>query len=90
MGAADFVIDEIQELLRNGIIQKLKSPYNNPIWVVDKKGTNESGKRKMRLVLNFCKLNERTVPDRYPMPNDIGEPLLSQTLHYARPKVRLP
>ncbi|KAH8261987.1 hypothetical protein KR038_000784 [Drosophila bunnanda] len=44
------------------------SPYNNPIWVVDKKGTDESGNRKMRLVLDFSKLNERTVPDRYPMP----------------------
>ncbi|KAH8327487.1 hypothetical protein KR059_012892, partial [Drosophila kikkawai] len=69
MGAADFVNSEIQELLRNGIIQKSKSPYNNPIWVVDKKGTDETGNRKMRLVLDFRKLNERTIPDRYPMPN---------------------
>ncbi|KAH8240511.1 hypothetical protein KR032_004484, partial [Drosophila birchii] len=69
MGAADFVNNEIQDLLKNGIIQKSKSPYNNPIWVVDKKGTDETGKRKMRLVLDFRKLNERTIPDRYPMPN---------------------
>jgi len=40
MGAADFVNGEIQDLLINGIMQKSKSPYNNPIWVVDKKGTN--------------------------------------------------
>jgi len=57
MGAADFVNSEIQDLLKNGIIQKSKSPYNNPIWVLDKKGVDESGK-----------LNERTIPDRYPMP----------------------
>ncbi|KAH8236313.1 hypothetical protein KR032_000351 [Drosophila birchii] len=69
MGAADFVNNEIQDLLKNGIIQKSKSPYNNPIWVVDKKGTDETGKRKMRLELDFRKLNERTIPDRYPMPN---------------------
>lgn len=69
MGAADFVNGEIQELLKNGIIQKSKSPYNNPIWVVDKKGTDDAGNKKMRLVLDFRKLNERTVPDRYPMPN---------------------
>jgi len=62
MGAADFVNSEIQDLLKNGIIQKSKSPYNNPIWVVDKKGVDESGNRKMRLVLDFRKLNERTIP----------------------------
>jgi len=50
-------------------MQKSKSPYNNPIWVVDKKGTKETSKRKMRLALDFRKLNEKTIPDRYPMPN---------------------
>jgi len=33
--AADFVNNEIQDLLNNGIIQKSVSSYNNPIWVVD-------------------------------------------------------
>jgi len=37
--------------------------------VVDKKGVDESVNRKMRLVLDFRKLNERTIPYRYPMPN---------------------
>jgi len=69
MGAADFVNGEIQELLKNGIIQKLKSPYNNPIWVVDKKGTDEAGNKKICLVLDFRKVKERTAADRYPMPN---------------------
>jgi len=69
MGAAYFVNSEIQDLLKNVIIQMSKSPYNNPIWVVDKEGVDESGNRKMRLVLDFRKLNERTIPDRYPMPN---------------------
>jgi len=69
MGAADFVNKEIEDLLKNGIIQKSVSPYNNPIWVVDKKGTDDHGNRKMRLVIDFRKLNERTVPDKYPMPN---------------------
>ncbi|KAH8362545.1 hypothetical protein KR084_009857, partial [Drosophila pseudotakahashii] len=69
IGAADFVTKEIDDLLKNGIIQKSVSPYNNPIWVVDKNGIDEDGKRKIRLVLDFRKLNERTIPDRYPMPN---------------------
>jgi len=69
MGAADFVNKEIQNLLDNGIIQKSVSPYNNPIWVVDKKGTDEMGNKNMRLVIDFRKLNERTVSDKYSMPN---------------------
>ncbi|OIC32488.1 hypothetical protein A7M48_19060 [Acinetobacter baumannii] len=69
MGAADFVNNEIQNLLKNGIIQKSVSPYNNPIWVVDKKGTDEAGNQNRRLVIDFRKLNERTIPDKYPMPD---------------------
>jgi len=72
MGAADFVNSEIQDLLKNGIIQKSISPYNNPIWVVDKKGVDESGNRIMRLVLDFRKLIERTIPDRYPYAYILG------------------
>jgi len=69
MGAAEFVNKEIQSLLKNGIIKKSVSPYNNPIWVVDKKGTDEFGNKNMRLVMDFRKLNEKTIADRYPMPN---------------------
>jgi len=64
MGTADFVNKEIQNLLKDGIIQKSVSSYNNPIWVVDKKGTDEAGNRNMRLVMDFRKLNERTIPDK--------------------------
>ncbi|KAH8332277.1 hypothetical protein KR074_008542 [Drosophila pseudoananassae] len=69
MGAADFVNNEIKELLQNGIIRPSRSPYNSPAWVVDKKGTDDNGSKKKRLVIDFKKLNERTIADRYPMPS---------------------
>ncbi|KAH8274700.1 hypothetical protein KR026_002729, partial [Drosophila bipectinata] len=69
MGAADFVNNEIKELLSNGIIRPSRSPYNSPAWVVDKKGTDDNGIRKKRLVIDFRKLNEQTIADRYPMPS---------------------
>jgi len=69
MGAADFVNNEIKELLSNGIIRPSRSPYNSPTWVVDKKGTDDNGIRKKRLVIDFRKLNEQTIADRYPMPS---------------------
>ncbi|KAH8338725.1 hypothetical protein KR074_003729 [Drosophila pseudoananassae] len=69
MGAADFVNNEIKELLQNGIIRPSRSPYNSPAWVVDKKGTDDNGSKKKRLVIDFRKLNERIIADRYPMPS---------------------
>lgn len=68
LGVADFVNKEIQDLLANGIIRKSRSPYNNPIWVVKKKGFDENGQEKKRLVIDFRKLNDKTVSDRYPIP----------------------
>lgn len=68
MGVADFVNNEIKELLKNGIIRPSRSPYNNPIWVVDKKGKDEHGNAKKRLVIDFRKLNSITIDDKYPIP----------------------
>ncbi|KAH8398930.1 hypothetical protein KR222_005069, partial [Zaprionus bogoriensis] len=69
MGVADFVNEEIKQLLQNGIIRRSRSPYNSPMWVVDKKGLDANGDKKKRLVIDFRKLNERTIADRYPMPS---------------------
>lgn len=65
----DFVNREIEHLLKNGIIQKSHSPYNAPIWTVPKKGIDENGKPKRRMVMDFSKLNAHTIKDRYPIPD---------------------
>lgn len=69
MGVSDFVNNEIKQLLNDGIIRPSRSPYNSPTWVADKKGTDAFGNPKKRLVIDFRNLNERTIPDRYPMPS---------------------
>lgn len=69
MAAADFVNQEISSWLQNGIIRESRSPYNSPIWVVVKKGFNDLGEKKLRLVTDFKKLNEKTINDRYPIPD---------------------
>lgn len=69
MGVADFVNNEVRDLLKNGIIKPSRSPYNNPVWVVDKKGTDEQGNTKKRLVIDFRKLNRKTTDDKYPIPD---------------------
>lgn len=68
-GVTDFVNEEVERLLKDGIIRPSRSPYNNPIWVVDKKGCDDLGNRKKRLVFDFRKLNDKTVEDKYPIPN---------------------
>lgn len=59
--------EQIEDMLINGIIQPSNSPYNSPIWVVPKK-SDASGKKKVRLVIDYRKLNEKTIDDKYPIP----------------------
>lgn len=63
---------QIEDLLKQGIIQPSRSPYNSPIWVVPKKA-DASGQKKYRMVIDYRKLNEQTVADKYPIPeiNDV-------------------
>ena len=54
-------------MLKNGIITHSESPCNAPIWVVPKK-LDASGKRKLRVVIDYRKLNDKTVEDKHPIP----------------------
>lgn len=55
-------------MLDQGIIRPSESAWSSPIWVVPKK-IDASGKQKWRLVVDFRKLNEKTLDDKYPIPN---------------------
>lgn len=41
------ICDQIDDMLRQGIITESNSPYNSPLWIVPKKVDN-SGKKKWR------------------------------------------
>lgn len=58
---------QIEKYLADGIIRPSRSEFNSPIWIVPKK-QDASEKKKFRLVVDFRKLNEKTISDRYPMP----------------------
>lgn len=62
------VQDQISKMLEQGIIRPSSSAWSSPIWVVPKKA-DASGKTKWRLVVDFRKLNEKTLDDKYPIPN---------------------
>lgn len=61
------VEDHIKELLDSGIVRNSSSPYSSPIWVVPKK-PDASGIRKVRVVIDYRKLNEKTINDKFPIP----------------------
>lgn len=62
------VQNQIEKMLAQGIIRPSSSAWNAPIWIVPKKA-DASGKVKWRLVVDFRKLNEKTIDDKYPIPN---------------------
>jgi hypothetical protein len=79
---------EIEKMLAKGIIRPSKSPYNSPIWVVEKK-LDASGEKKIRLVVDYRKLNAKTIEDKFPLPNiddlifQLGESKYYTTLDLA-------
>lgn len=62
------VRDQIEKMLEQNIIRPSDSAWSSPIWIVPKKA-DASGKVKWRLVIDFRKVNEKTVDDKYPIPN---------------------
>lgn len=57
---------QVNEMLKNGIIQPSTSYYNNPIIVVPKKSVD--GDKKWRLVVDLRNLNKKLITDKYPLP----------------------
>lgn len=59
---------QIDEMEKQGIIRKSRSRYSSPIIVVPKK-KDESGVQKFRIVVDYRRLNQVTIDDKYPLPN---------------------
>ena len=60
------VKNQIDQMLKDDIIQPSTSPWNSPILVIPKK--HASGKQKWRIVVDFRRLNEATIGDNFPIP----------------------
>ena len=65
-------------MLHQGIIKPPTSLWSSPLWIVPKK-LDASRERKWRIVLDYRKLNEKTIRDAYPLPNI--EEILDQLGH---------
>ncbi|XP_076285579.1 uncharacterized protein LOC143211634 [Lasioglossum baleicum] len=58
---------QINGLLSEGTITPSNSPYNSPLWIVPKK-PDAQGNKRWRMVIDFRALNEKTISDKYPLP----------------------
>jgi len=57
-----YIKEQVEELLKKGLIQKSSSPYAAPIVLVKKKdGT-------LRFCIDYRRLNSQTIADKYPFP----------------------
>jgi hypothetical protein len=59
---------QVEELKRGGIITESSSPWNGPLLIV-KKEEDTTGEKRRRLVIDYRKLNEKTVGDAYLLPD---------------------
>lgn len=66
-----------------GFITDSRSPWNSPLLIVPKKADG-AGEKKWRLVINYRKVNEKTIGDDYPLP-DVTEILdqLGQSKYFS-------
>jgi len=62
------VNSQITRMLDDDIIRPSSSQWNAPLLVVPKKA-DASGKQKLRIVIDFRKLNDLTIGDSFPLPN---------------------
>ena len=59
---------QIDEMLKEGIIEPCSSEWSSPVLLVPKK-MDSSGEKKWRLVIDYRKLNNVIQDDRFPLPN---------------------
>lgn len=64
----DEINKQVNELLSHDLIEYSTSPYNSPVWIVPKK-PDSYGNKRWRIVIDYRRLNEKTIGDAYPLPN---------------------
>lgn len=58
---------QVNKMLEDNIVVPSSSPWNSPLLVVPKK-SGPGGEKRWRIVIDFRKLNEKTIGDAFPLP----------------------
>lgn len=59
---------QINSLQENDIIEPSISPFNSPVILVPKKGTDPEGNKLFRMCVDFRELNKVSIPYSFPLP----------------------
>jgi hypothetical protein len=59
---------QVKQLVEDGVITKSDSPWNSPLLIAPKRA-GPDGRPKWRMVVDFRKLNEKTIGDAHPLPD---------------------
>lgn len=59
---------QVEKMLKDNIVQESHSPWSAPVHLVPKK-IDASGVQKWRMVVDYRRLNDITMDDKYPLPN---------------------
>lgn len=79
---------QIEKMLKDDVIRESHSPWSAPVHLVAKK-LDASGQQKWRMVVDYRRLNDITIDDKYPLPNindlfdKLGKSLYFSTLDLA-------
>lgn len=57
---------EIQRQIEEMLIRPSDNPWSSPVWIVAKKA-DASGKKKSRMIIDYRKLIEKTISNKYPL-----------------------
>lgn len=60
--------NQVEKLLGDNVIKESHSPWSAPVHLVPKK-LDATGQQKFRMVIDYRRLNDITVDDKYPLPN---------------------
>lgn len=84
----DEIRRQVDKMLKDDVIRESNSPWSAPVHLVPKK-LDASGQQKWRMVVDYRRLNEITVDDKYPLPNindlfdKLGKSMYFSTLDLA-------
>lgn len=59
---------QVSDLLEKGIIEPSVSEYNSPVLLVPKKNLPNASEKRWRMVIDFRKVNEKLLSDKFPLP----------------------
>lgn len=60
--------NQIEQLQKDDIIEASNSPFNSPVILVPKKGTDTEGNKLFRMCVDFRELNKISIPYSFPLP----------------------